>query len=192
MGNIYCYEPEKLIIGIMYVKDSYYYQALEMLKNAFGEIELISEKYSFSSFSSFYDEEMGGNVWRRFVSFSSCVYPDELANIKIRTNNIEHSLSINENRQINIDPCLLSHGRFVMATTKAASFRIPLQEGIYADFSLIYARNQWHDFFWTYFDIKSSNCKAFLDEVRNRYLIQRKSWVNKTHLIRNREEYVDE
>ena len=45
-------------------------------------------------------------------------------------------------RKVNIDPCLISHGKFIMATTKGASFRVPIRDGIYADLSLVYSNGQ--------------------------------------------------
>ena len=118
---------------------------------------------------------MDGQVLKRFVSFRDLVDPSRLSQIKLHTNDIESDFAVNGDRRVNIDPCLLSHGKFVMATTKGASFRVPLENGIYADLSLVYAKKQWNEFFWTYFDVKSDMIKSFLLEVRKIYREQRKS-----------------
>lgn len=175
MGVAGTFEPEKLIIGIMYKSPIYFQQATEVLVKAYGEIDTVSDEYIFSEFSNFYNNEMNGIVLKRFISFCNCVNPANLAKIKFQTNAIENEFAVEKNRIVNIDPCLLGHGKFVMATTKPASFRIPLQKGIYADLSLVYAKGDWVHFFWTYFDVKSTLVKRYLRGVRKRYLEQRKA-----------------
>lgn len=174
MGIVKEFEPEKLVVGIMYTNPIHYCQATRILAEIYGEIDSISDEYIFSEFSSFYNNEMNGIVLKRFISFHECLNPEDLAKIKLQTNAIENELAAGEGRIVNIDPCLLSHGKFVMATTKPASFRIPLQEGIYADLSLVYAKSKWVHFYWTYFDVKSDYFKRYLLDVRKRYLKQRK------------------
>lgn len=175
MGTARTFEPEKLIIGIMYTNQIHYQQAAKTLVKIYGEIDSVSDEYVFSKFSSYYNSEMHGIVLKRFISFCNCVDPADLAKIKLQTNAIENEFAVGESRVLNIDPCLLGHGKFVMATTKPASFRIPLQQGIYADLSLIYAKGDWVHFFWTYFDVKSTFVKRYLQEVRRLYLEQRKA-----------------
>ncbi|MBO4219565.1 MAG: DUF4416 family protein [Clostridia bacterium] len=174
MGSIKSFEPEKLVVGIMYIDEDHFRSVLDVLTPVFGKTDAETEEYSFSDFSGYYDTEMDGSVMKRFVSFERLVDPSALSEIKIRTNSIEDDMSVSGNRRVNIDPCLLSHGRFVMATTKGASFRVPLSGGIYADLSLVYSRGEWKDFFWTYADVKSDRMKAFLSDVRRKYLEQRK------------------
>lgn len=174
MGTARTFELEKLIIGIMYISPIHYQETTKALVNIYGKIDSVSDEYVFSDFSRYYDNEMNGIVLKRFISFYNCVNPADLAKIKLQTNAIENEFAVGENRIVNIDPCLLGHGKFVMATTKPASFRIPLQQGIYADLSLIYAKGDWVHFFWTYFDVKSTFVKRYLQGVRGLYLEQRK------------------
>ena len=159
----------------MYTDNKVFLKALDKLKCFFGEIDNVSMEYSFSDFSHFYDSEMNGIVLKRLISFKKLVDPSRLSEIKLLTNDFEQEFSLNEKRNVNIDPCLLSHGKFVMATTKGASFRIPLINGIYGDLSLVYSKHKWVHFYWTYFDIKSDFVKGFLEKVRQIYLEQRKT-----------------
>ena len=159
----------------MYTDDATYDAALEKLVGKFGETDCVSDEYSFSEFSRFYDGEMSGEVRKRLVSFEKTVPPSSLPAIKLFTNGLEDAFAKDGNRTVNLDPCLLGHGKFVMATTKGASFRIPLSNGIYADLALVYARKHWVHFFWTYFDIKSDFVKSFLEKVRELYLEKRKA-----------------
>ncbi|MBO4220304.1 MAG: DUF4416 family protein [Clostridia bacterium] len=174
MGSIKSFEPEKLVVGIMYTDEDHFRRVTDLLTSVFGNTDAETEEYSFSDYSGYYDAEMDGRVMKRFVSFERLMDPSALSEIKVKTNSIEDKMSVSGNRRVNIDPCLLSHGRFVMATTKGASFRVPLSEGIYADLSLVYSRGEWTDFFWTYADVRSDRMKAFLSDVRRIYLEQRK------------------
>ena len=175
MGKASDFEPEQLVVGIMYTDNATYDAALEKLVEKFGETDCVSDEYSFSEFSRFYDGEMNGEVKKRLVSFAETVQPSSLPAIKIFTNSLEDEFASDGGRTVNLDPCLLGHGKFVMATTKNASFRIPLTDGIYADLALVFARKHWENFYWTYFDIKSDFVKSFLEKVRLLYLEKRKA-----------------
>ena len=58
MGQVYDFEKEKLIVGVIYNDEQIYDRAINMLKDAFGEIDGESERFSFSrEFSNYYDDE---------------------------------------------------------------------------------------------------------------------------------------
>ena len=175
MGKITPFEKEKLVVGVMYTAAAQYEAVRRRLEERFGPADAVTEEYEFSALSVYYDQEMGGRVMKRFVSFRDCVPPEALPEIKRWTNALEEESADGENRRVNIDPCLLSHGKFTMATTKGASFRVPLRDGIYADLSLIYSNGRWNHFFWTYTDVRSEPIEAFLSRVRKIYLEQRKA-----------------
>ena len=61
MGEIHAFEPEKLIVGVIYHEKEMLERALQMLTEEFGEWEDVCEEFSFSKeFSEYYDEEIGG------------------------------------------------------------------------------------------------------------------------------------
>ena len=175
MGAVYEFENEKLIIGVIYSTDEVLREALDILVSEFGEIDGVSEEFSFSrEFSDYYDEELGGEGLRRIYSFKDTVAPDRQAEIKELTNDIEKRLSVDGKRKINLDPGFINHGRLMLATTKAAGFRIPLKNGIYTELTLFYARGGWHKFPWSYRDYQSERVQRFLTEVREKYLAARR------------------
>ena len=175
MGAVYEFEKEKLIIGVIYHEKEILDRALEILTREFGEIEAVSEDFSFSKeFSTYYDEEMGGEGLRRIYSFKETVDPSRQAAIKLRTNEIEAELSQDGGRQINLDPGFINHGRLLLATTKATGFRIPLSDGIYTELTLFWARGGWQKLPWTYRDYQSEKVQKFITQVRRTYLNQRK------------------
>ena len=171
------FEYEKLTVGLLYTNEDLLSSVMKELTNEFGPVDLVSESYCFSAeFSDYYDAEMGGTAQRRFVSFEKCVDPQRLAQIKLLTNAIEARHALEGKRRINIDPGLIGPGKYVMATTKNAGFRIPLSDGIYAELSLIYSRKEWVGFHWTYCDVKSALVREFLTKVRSVYLRQRREF----------------
>lgn len=179
MGQIYDFDKEKLIVGVIYNDKEIYDKALKMLTDEFGEVDGESERFSFSrEFSDYYDEELGGEGQRVIFSFRDCVDPSRQAEIKERTNEMEKELSRDGNRLINLDPGFINHGRLMLATTKNAGFRIPLKNGIYTELTLFWAKGTWHKLPWSYRDYQSERVQKFLTETRKRYLEERKGFKN--------------
>ena len=174
MGAIQEFEKEKLVIGVIYHDPEVLKAALADLVKEFGEWDMVSEEFSFSGeYSTYYDEELGGEGLRRIYSFEKLVDPSLQAEIKEFTNDLERRYSGDTGRHINLDPGFMSHGRFMLATTKNASFRIPLKRGIYTEMTLFYARGKWQKLIWTYRDYQSERVQRFLEKVRKKYLGQR-------------------
>ena len=176
MGLAQNFEKEKLIIGFIYNTEENFQKALKIMTEKFGEVDFETEEFSFTEeFSSYYDEELGGEAKRRILSFERLVEPELQADIKTFTNSVEAEFSINGDRKVNLDPGFLSHGRLLLATTKKTGFRIPLKDGIYTELTLFYARGAWQKLPWTYRDYQSERVQEFLTTVRRRYLEQRKA-----------------
>ena len=177
MGLAQKFEKEKLIIGFIYNTKENYEKALKIMVDKFGAVDFETEEFSFTEeFSSYYDEELGGEGMRVIYSFERLVDASLQAEIKERTNEIEAMFSVDGNRKINLDPGFINHGRLMLATTKNAGFRIPLKNGIYTELTLFFARGGWHKFPWSYRDYQSERVQSFLTAVRKKYLSQRKEY----------------
>ncbi len=175
MGQIHRFEPEKMIVGVIFSEEEKLKAALAMLEEHFGPVDHVSETFCFSDdFSTYYDKELGGKGMRRIYSFRDPVDASRQAGIKTLTNEIEQSLSVGGARHVNLDPGFINRGRLMLATTKDASFRIPLGDGIYTELTLFFARGAWQKLPWTYRDYQSERVQKFLTEVREIYLEQRK------------------
>lgn len=171
MGIVQNFEKEKLIIGVIFSDRAIHDEVIKILTNKFGEIEDMSEEFSFSDdFSTYYDEELGGKGLRRIYSFKETVDPEYQTEIKEYTNSIEAKYS----RKINIDPGFINTGRLMLATTKPVGFRIPLKRGIYTELTLFWARGAWQRLPWTYRDYQSERVQRFITRVRERYLKDRR------------------
>lgn len=175
MGIPQAFEKEKLIIGVIFSDEKIHEEVLKILTEKFGEIEDASEEFSFSDdFSTYYDEELGGKGRRIIYSFKETVDPEEQAEIKEYTNEIENRYS----RKINLDPGFINTGRLLLATTKTVGHRIPLKRGIYTELTLFWARGKWQRLPWTYRDYQSERVQKFVTRVRAKYLKDRKAKKN--------------
>ena len=80
MGAVREFEKEKLIVGVIYNDLEIYDKAMAMLVGEFGEVELESERFSFTKeYSSYYDDEIGGESFRVILSFRDTVDPSRQA-----------------------------------------------------------------------------------------------------------------
>jgi len=171
MGIPQAFEREKLIIGVIYHDTEILEAARAILVEKFGEIEDVSEEYSFSDdFSSYYDEELGGKGTRVIYSFRETIDPEYQAEIKEFTNDVENKFG----RKINLDPGFINSGRLLLATTKEIGFRIPLKRGIYTELTLYWARGKWQKLPWTYRDYQSEKVQKFITMVRKKHLAKRR------------------
>ncbi len=165
MGKITGFIRQKLIIAVLISKEDFIKNLLVQLENKFGPIDYISEILTFN-YTNYYNPEMGPNIKRFFLSFQELISPDNLPDIKIMTNTIENSFREDKNRQINLDPGMLSMKSFILATTKDNGHRIPLQKGIYGEVTLLFVNKKFQSLPWTYIDYQSEEYSKVLEKIR--------------------------
>ena len=167
MGKITGVENENLVIGFLYRDAVVYEKAKELLCAKFGGIDYQSPALIFR-YTDYYEEEMGKELTRRFISFEKTVDPASLADIKVFTNSVEEDFFYKDTlrRQINIDPGLLSLGKFVLATTKNYSHRVYIGKGIFGEVTLQYKDKRFTGFDWTYPDYQTPEYTGILGEIR--------------------------
>ncbi|NWF52546.1 MAG: DUF4416 family protein [Nitrospirae bacterium] len=146
-------KPELVLpfISTIYSNSNTFYHSKEILKNIFGEILLISPTFQWD-YSTYYKDEIGWPLQRQFIFFKSLIDPGLLADIKLKTNEIEASLSTEGKRNINLDPGYLTLSKVVLASTKNYAHRIYLGKGIYAEVTLIYKDYTYRPHLFTYRD----------------------------------------
>jgi hypothetical protein len=64
--------------------------------------------------------------------------------------------------------------RFVLASGKNFSHRVYIGSGIYADLTLIYQKGSFQMLPWTYPDYGDDRMLNFLEQVRNKYILDTK------------------
>jgi len=131
-----------------------------------------SEIFNFSDFTSYYELEMGNQLKKCFIAFTDLKNPEELPEIKIRTNDLEEKYIIDKNRQVNIDPGYITQAKLVLVTTKNYSHRVYLRFGIFGDVHMQFSKKTYHAQPWTYPDYQDEKNITFFNMVRKRYLEQ--------------------
>ncbi|MEN2985205.1 MAG: DUF4416 family protein [Thermodesulfovibrionaceae bacterium] len=163
-------KPKKvlLFIGTLFNDEEYYFKAKEILESIFGEILFESAKMQWN-YSNYYSDELGSPIQRRFIFFKNLISEEDLAEIKIKTNEIEDSLSLEGKRKINLDPGYLGLAKIVLATTKDYSHRIYLKKGIYAEVTLIFKNSSFQPHINTYRDYASEDYIKLFNLARTLY-----------------------
>ena len=167
MGNPANPKPALLFTGILYSDKSYLSKAKESLLSAFGAALLETPPVSWD-YSEYYKEEIGSPIMRTFIFFKDLINRAEIADIKLRTNDIEAELSADGKRKVNLDPGYLTLANVILATTKGYSHRIYLGKGIYGEVSLLY-REKDKTFvpnIFTYSDYQDKKCIEMFVKAR--------------------------
>lgn len=176
MGKITPTDKVKLIVGIISKELTLFKRIKSILCSKYENIDLESRIMDFNH-TTYYNEEMGENLKRKFLAFEKLIFPEEISNIKQSTNEIESNfLYIEGGRKINLDPGYVSDSKLVLATTKNYSHRIYLKDGIYAEVTLYYKKGSFRSFDWTYPDYRTKEYIDFFNEVRDKYMKQIKSY----------------
>ena len=163
-------QPKKvlLFVGTLFKDEEAYYKARNILMEKFGEILLESAKKEWN-YSQYYNAELGSPLLRRFIFFKNLISEDEIAQIKIQTNQIEEALSINGKRIINLDPGYIGLAKVVLATTKDYSHRIYIKDGIYAEVTLIFKSKSFQPHMNTYRDYADEYYIKLFNLMRTAY-----------------------
>lgn len=137
-----------------------------------GAMDTRSEALPWAA-SQYYEKEMGSGLLRRFVACEPLASPEKLAEVKLRTQEVEAKYSMaSGGRRINLDPGYLDSFKVVLASTKNASQRIYLRSGIYAEATLFYYDGGFHGLPYTYPDYLWPMAVEFFTEIRAAYLAQ--------------------
>ncbi len=166
--------PARLLLSVITPRKALMPELATHLTARFGPVDLSSRWFDFD-YTAYYHPEMGAPLYRRMLGFRDLIDQEQLAPIKLATNLLERDYSLGVNRQINLDPGYLLRERFVLATGKNFTHRIYLQQGIYADLTLIYQKGRFQCLPWTYPDYAAPEMLEFLEEARRGYITTLKS-----------------
>jgi len=163
----------KLVIGIIVLELKIIDSLVTELASQFGQIDLISPWMPFN-YTTYYEPEMGSPLFRRMFAFKPLISQGDLSTFKLATNQMEDHYSHQGRRRVNIDPGYVLRERFVLASGKNFSHRIYIGAGIYADLTLIYHKGSFKKLPWTYPDYSDDGMLKFLEQVRNKYILDAK------------------
>jgi Domain of unknown function (DUF4416) len=142
------------------------------LEELFGPVALASQPYEFCQ-TAYYEAAMGPGLQKQLLAFQDLVPAERLAAFKLRTNELEADLAAAkryaEARPLNVDPGILTLGKFMLATTKDQAHRVYLRDGIYGEVTLRFEAGGFEPWPWTYADYRLVEVRAFLKEARDFY-----------------------
>jgi hypothetical protein len=160
--------PVKLICSITFSPEIVLEDVYARLEGAFGLIDDKSETINFTH-TDYYLPEMGPNLKKLIVSFENPFRAENLWLAKRTTIDIEYMFKRDGKRRINLDPGYLEASKLVLASTKNFSHRVYLNEGIWAEVTLIYADHKFQKLPWTYPDYLDDKFMRFLERAREQY-----------------------
>lgn len=178
MGKPQLPSRAKLFVGIIGADASFISEAQRQCALLWGAADLESDLFPFA-LTSYYEQEMGRGLIKKFISFKDLILRDSIASIKLGTNDLEEEIrrkSGRSGRPVNLDPGYVTLSNVVLATTKDYRHRIYAGQGIYLENTLYYDRkkNSYAEWEWTYPDYATGPYKEFFNRLRNIYKDQLK------------------
>jgi Domain of unknown function (DUF4416) len=165
-------DPALLIVAAFSRHDDALAWSRRHLEDAFGPVYLAGEPYPFDH-TDYYRPSMGPGLRKQLLAFGRLVAQDCLAEVKLRTNALEAKLAAAgaypEARPVNLDPGLLTLGKFLLATTKDQAHRVYLGRGVYAEVTLRFQAGAFEPWPWTYADYREPAVREFLGKAREDY-----------------------
>lgn len=132
-------------------------QLLNALQNTWAPLLHLGKLFPFDQ-TSYYQAEMGPNLYRGVLSFSTRISPEKIGEAKLQSNELEIEFSKSETRKVNIDIAYMDLDKVVLPSYKRGPFKIYGGEGIWLDMLLTYSKGSFKPTAW-----------AFEDFVRNPY-----------------------
>lgn len=166
--------PVKPVVSLILAREDLAPAVVSSLAPYFGPPDLVGPWWPFTA-TAYYTPEMGPTLGRRLVAFLHLANPAGLPHWKLFTHGLEARFSLGGRRLANLDPGYVARERLVLATGKNYSHRLYLDQGIYGDLTLVFARRSFRPLPWSYPDYAQGLLPALLGLVRQKYLWQLKA-----------------
>ena len=170
MGKIRSISPAALIAAITYADEAVLEDALNTMSSEYGAFAFQSEAFDFTM-TEYYTAEMGHDLKKCFYCFEHPLIPDELADVKRFTNDVELQFARTDgdtiSRIVNIDPGYVTLSKLVLASTKDYSHRIYIGKNIFAEITLQFIKGAFTRVPTTYPDYQTPVALDFFNRVRD-------------------------
>jgi hypothetical protein len=160
--------PVQFFASIIFADEVILSEALARLTALIGNVLERTEVLPFSH-THYYEKEMGPDLSRLFVLFEPLLEREMLAEVKLKTNEIEQALAEGNRRNVNIDAGYITLENVILATTKGYTHRIYLEKGIFADLTLIFGKGSFKTLEWTYPDYGEAASITLFNRWRDQY-----------------------
>lgn len=158
-----------LFFAILYSENFNINSVLDVLKNEYGDIIYSSDDTKFLE-TSYYNNEMGLNISRKFVFFRNKLEKNSLVRLKKFSDNLEDKYLDAGKRTVNLDPGLFSKESILLATNKSFTHRVYLDAGVYADLTLYYKNSSYQALDWTFSEYRKPEIIAMFNSLRKSFL----------------------
>ena len=165
----------KYFIALLSAQKTDLDETLGLCQDAFGPLDLMGEAHPFDQ-TNYYETEMGTDLVRRILGFERLQSPGLMAPFKLLCNDIEAKTSRVGKRQVNLDLGYLDLHKLVLASAKYNGQKIYLDQGIYADTTLLFQSGKFVSLPNTFPDFKSGAYDDELMELRAMYKRQLKDF----------------
>lgn len=160
----------KPIAGILTSRKDRLDEVIFALADYFGPADIVGEWREFNH-TNYYEDEMGKNLFRVFVSFEKLVAPEIAVKFKGFAKKVEESFRENGARVVNIDPGYLDANKVILITGKHGGHKIALETGVWADFLLWYNKG-WVALPWAFPDFRDGGLFPLFAKMRARFKTQ--------------------
>jgi len=160
--------PVKRIVGVLAASRDLLGEARTALENCWARVDMANEPVRWTV-SSYYDREMGGEIWRQYLALAGLVRPENLVDWKLKTNELEKAWLTERGRSLNLDPGYVALDKLVLASTKDRAHRVYLAKGIYAEAILCFTKGSFSPWPYSYPDYACAATVDFFNRVRRRY-----------------------
>jgi len=178
MGALRVQPPVLLVVAVFSGQPELLAWARDRLTARFGPLALTGPIYAFNQ-TAYYEASMGPGLHKQLLAFAELIPPEDLPAAKQAANDLEAEAAALQAwptaRPLNLDPGILSLGKFQLATTKDQAHRIYLRDGIFAEVTLHFQDKEYVPWPWTYADYRLPEVLAFLKEARAFYKQQLRS-----------------
>ena len=161
----------KPVVGVLAASPQLLDAARQVIATSLAPIDLASAPVEWTV-STYYQREMGREIWRQYLSLEALKSADELVRLKRRTNELEERWRTSHGRSVNLDPGYVDLDKLVLASTKNTAHRVYIGHGIYAEATLHYAHGRFQPWPYTYPDYTAADAIDFFTRVRERLRAQ--------------------
>ncbi len=165
--------PVKIMCAFIYSDEIVYSRVKKDMARKWGVVDIESDIINFN-FTDYYLPEMGKPLFRRFISFKKIIDPRDIIKVKLYCIKIEKKYSVNNKRQVNIDPGYINEAKLVLTTTKDFAHRLYMGKGIYAEVTLCFKDKKFQDLPTTFPDYRTQGYKDIFLLIRTVYRQQMK------------------
>jgi len=139
-------------IAMTYSRDIVPKTCIDATEIKFGEVTFVSLPYDFSSYTDYYEGEMGEGLKKIMMIIRGSFKQTDLYNFKKEAIKLEERFKVEGARRLNIDPGYLSPSKLVLATHKEYPGAIAIGEDLNAIVELVFHKGSYEPLIWTYRD----------------------------------------